>query len=306
MASRTSVEFLVGDRGQRCRGWLYEPHGEGPFPVIVMAHGIGGIKEMRLDAFAQRFCASGYACLVFDYRHFGDSDGWPRQLLDINRQLEDWSSAIAFVRGNCKFRQDQVVLWGTSFGGGHVIFSAARDRAVAAAIAQCPFTDGVASLFALNWRTAVKVSGLALWDVLRSLFGMSPVMLATAGPPGSAALMTARDALDGYLALVPAGTPFRNQVAARIGLNIVRHRPGRKAGNISCPVLFCVCETDSVAPPGPTKRYAKLAPRGEVRSYQAGHFDIYVGKDFEQVVSDQLEFLRRHIPTKQEGAHVEL
>ncbi|MGX9145996.1 hypothetical protein [Mesorhizobium sp. 128a] len=48
-----------------------------------MAHGLGGIKEMRLDAFAERFSDAGYACLVFDYRNFGASEGAPRQLLDI-------------------------------------------------------------------------------------------------------------------------------------------------------------------------------------------------------------------------------
>ncbi|KVM58043.1 alpha/beta hydrolase [Burkholderia ubonensis] len=306
MAGRTSVEFVAGGRGEHCRGWLYEPRGTGPFPVIVMAHGLGGIKEMRLDAYAQRFCAGGYACLVFDYRHFGASDGSPRQLLDIGRQLEDWSGAIAFARGNSNLRPDQVVLWGTSFGGGHVILSAARDRTIAAAIAQCPFTDGIASLFALNWRSALKVTALALCDAVLSLVGRAPVMVPTAGPPGSAALMTAPDALDGYLALVPDGTAFRNQVAARFGLDIVRHRPGRKAGDISCPILFCVCEADSVAPAGPTKRYARRAPKGEVRVYPAGHFDIYVGKDFEQAVADQLAFLHRHVPTKQGGAHVDL
>ena len=306
MAGRTSVEFAAGERGERCRAWLYEPGGAGPFPVVVMAHGLGGIKEMRLDAYAERFCAGGYACLVFDYRHFGASDGSPRQLLAIDRQLEDWSCAIAFARANNNLCPDQVVLWGTSFGGGHVISSAARDRTIAAAVAQCPFTDGVASLFALNWRSAVKVTVLALCDVLQSLVGMAPLMLATAGTPGSAALMTAPDALDGYLALVPDGTAFRNQVAARFGLNIVRHRPGQKAAEIACPILFCICETDSVAPAGPTKRYAKRAPKGEVRLYQAGHFDIYMGKDFEQAVADQLDFLQRHVPKKQGGAHVDL
>jgi len=37
---------------------------------------------------AERFCAAGYVCLVFDCRHYCDSDGQPRQLLDIGRQLE--------------------------------------------------------------------------------------------------------------------------------------------------------------------------------------------------------------------------
>jgi hypothetical protein len=42
---------------------------------------------------AERFCAAGYACLVFDYRHYCDNDGQPRQLLDIGRQLDEWAAA---------------------------------------------------------------------------------------------------------------------------------------------------------------------------------------------------------------------
>ena len=47
----------------------------------VMAHGLGGVRQMRLDAFAERFSSAGYRCLVFDYRHFGAGAGEPRQLL---------------------------------------------------------------------------------------------------------------------------------------------------------------------------------------------------------------------------------
>lgn len=49
--------------------------------MLVMAHGLGGVRQMRLDAFAERFSSAGYRCLVFDYRHFGASAGEPRQLL---------------------------------------------------------------------------------------------------------------------------------------------------------------------------------------------------------------------------------
>lgn len=298
MRRRANVEFSSGQRGERCRGWLYEPEGNGPFPVIVMAHGLGGIKEMRLDAFAERFSDAGYACLIFDYRNFGASEGAPRQLLDIGKQLEDWSSAIAFARQQPNLIGNKVVLWGTSFGGGHVIASAARDQKVAAAIAQCPFTDGIASALAMDLRSSFKVTAMAVVDMLRGLVGMTPLMVATSGPPHSAALMTAPDAHGGYLALVPSVSSFRNHVAARFAVNILRYRPGRRAAKVSCPILFCICETDSVAPAGPTLRYAKKAPRGEVRLYRAGHFDIYVGEAFERVVADQLDFLERHIPLK--------
>ena len=90
------MEFRSG--GVLCRAWLYLPDSGDPAPIIVMAHGLGAIKEMCLDAFAERFCDAGYACLVFDYRHFGASDGHPRQLLSVRRQLSDWAAAIAFAR----------------------------------------------------------------------------------------------------------------------------------------------------------------------------------------------------------------
>jgi uncharacterized protein len=60
------------------------------------------------------------------------------------------------------------------------------------------------------------------------------------------------------------------------------------------PILFCVCETDSVAPAVPTLRYAAKAPRGEIRPYPEGHFAIYVNA-FERVVADQLAFLDKHL-----------
>jgi cephalosporin-C deacetylase-like acetyl esterase len=67
--SRLDITFRSG--GSDCAAWLYLPASRGPFPTIVMGHGLGGIRQMRLDAFAERFQAAGYACLVFDYRHFG-------------------------------------------------------------------------------------------------------------------------------------------------------------------------------------------------------------------------------------------
>ena len=51
------------------------------FPIILMAHGIGATKDMGLDKFAQRFAKSGFMVLLFDYLHFGQSDGKPRRML---------------------------------------------------------------------------------------------------------------------------------------------------------------------------------------------------------------------------------
>ncbi len=292
--ARLDVEFASGDA--MCRAWLYLPQAQQPRPVVIMAHGLGGVREMRLDAYAERFTAAGYACLVFDYRHFGASDGRPRQLLDINRQLADWSAAVAFARTRTDIDGTRTILWGTSFGGGHVIVAAAREPDIAAVISQCPFTDGLASARATSPRSLAKVAFYAIADVAGALRGKAPVMVPLAGAPKSAALMTAPDAVPGYLGLVPDGAPHRNEVAARIALHVGFHRPGRYARRVQCPILFCVCESDSVAPAGATLRHARTAPAGEVRLYPEGHFDIYVGAPFERVIADQIAFLHRHVP----------
>ncbi len=293
--SPLEVAFQSGDA--TCRAWLYLPATAAPHPVIVMAHGLGGVRGMRLDAYAERFSAAGYACLVFDYRHFGDSGGQPRQLLGIKKQLADWSAAVGFARSRAELDSTRIVLWGTSFGGGHVIVTAARDSTIAAVIAQCPFTDGIASTLAMGPVSAVKVATLAIADLGAARLGRNPVMVALVGPPHCAALMTAPDALGGYLHLVPDNSTHRNEVAARVGLHIPRYRPGRHLAQLTCPILLCVCETDSVAPAAATLRYARTARRGEVRCYPEGHFDIYVGGAFDRVVADQIAFLHHHVPT---------
>jgi uncharacterized protein len=299
LSAREDVEF--DSRGTRCAAWLYRPAAPlpGRTPAVVLCHGLGAVRTMRLTAYAERFAAAGYVALVFDYRHFGDSDGAPRELLDIRRQRQDLAAAVGYARGLPEVDPEQVVAWGTSFGGGHVLALAAEDPRLAAAISQCPFTDGIASALALGARSGFKAGLRGVRDVLSSWRGRDPVRVAIAGPPGSTALMSAPDAEPGYLRLGHYATQgLPDTVAARIGLHVPFDRPGKLTPRIDCPVLFCVCDDDSVAPARATLRHAAKAPRGEIRRYPVGHFDIYLGNPFERAVADQLAFLREHTPVK--------
>jgi fermentation-respiration switch protein FrsA (DUF1100 family) len=271
--------------------------GTQPAPVIVMAHGLGAVRSMRLDVYAERFQAAGYACLLFDYRHFGDSAGEPRQLLDIRKQHEDWQAALAFARQCPEVDGQRVVVWGSSFSGGHAIYLGATQPGLAAILAQCPFTDGIASGLAMNPITAVQVMPLAVADLMGSWLGAQPVMVASSARPFRAGLMPAPDCLDGYTGLVPPGAKFRNEVAARFAPQILTYRPGTMAKDVRCPAFFAICKNDTVAPSATALRQVRQAPVGEIKTYDAGHFDIYVGAAFERVVADQLAFLQKHVPS---------
>lgn len=295
--TRADLTFASGDGS--CAAWLYTPSGitrKEPGPVLVMAHGLGGLRTERLDAFAERFAAAGYSCLVFDYRTFGASPGEPRELLDIARQREDWRAAVAVARTLPTVDPDRVVVWGTSFSGGHVLVTAAEDPQIAAAVSQCPFTDGLASALAMDPLTSVRVTALGLADLAASRVGLGPLRVPNYGPPGSVALMTASDAAPGFEALMPSPAAGPKRVPARVALQVPLDSPGRRAEDVRCPLHVVVCEQDSVAPAKQTRRHVEKAPRVEVVSYDTGHFDIYVGEWFERNVRDQLAFLARHVP----------
>lgn len=292
-ATRHDVTF--DSQGDRCGAWLFLPDGVANPPVVILGHGLGATREMGLDAFAERFAQAGIAALAFTYRHFGDSGGQPRQLLSIKRQLADWDAAIAHVKTRPDVDGTRVAVWGSSFGGGHAVVVAARHPELRAAVSQCPFTDGLASAKALGPVGTMRLLPTVARDLLAATLRTDPVLITLAGVPGERALMTAPDALPGYLALVPEGGSFINEVAARVAPTITRHRPGKAAKDVQMPILFCICDHDSVTPPEDTLAYARTAPLGEIKRYDAGHFDIYLGEAFEAVTADQIDFLTRHL-----------
>jgi len=304
LAAVDRADVYFSSDGINCAGWLYRPAADGPAPLVVMAHGFSATRELRLDAYAERFCAAGLGVLLFDYRHFGSSGGEPRQLLEIGKQQADYRAAIAYVRALDGFDPDRIALFGSSFSGGHVIAVAAEDHRLAAIVAQCPFTDGIASMAKAKAPASIMVM-LTLEgarDQAGALAGRPPRYIPAVGPPGTLAVMSTPDAQPGFESIVPPQTRWENRVAARIALRIAAYRPGRAAGKVTCPALFCVCDHDTLTPAETTVKLASAAPRGEIKRYPVGHFDIYVGDMFEQAVADQTEFLVRSLAPVAVGA----
>ena len=295
--ARHDVAFASS--GVTCRGWLAFPAAAAgqSVPLVIMGHGFGATREMRLEAYAERFHAAGMATLIFDYRRLGASDGEPRNLVVPNDEIADWHAALAYARSLPHVDTSRIALWGTSFGGGLVVSVAAQDGDVAAIVSQCPFMDGRAAALGIardaGLGAALRLSGHALLDVLRATFGSAPHYMPIVARPGQVGVMTSVDSWDGVMRMAPPR--FRNEVSARTALLVPLFRPLRDAAKVKCPALLQICELDTVAPTSATKKAAARMPRAEVLHYPVGHFDVYVGPAFEQSVNDQLAFLRRHL-----------
>jgi len=284
-------DICIPSRGEQLAAYLYRPESpHGDVPCVVMAHGFSATRDDGLPAYAEAFRDAGFAVVLFDYRHFGASTGEPRQLLDIGRQHDDYRSVIAWARRLDGIDPDRIVLWGSSFSGGHVLAVAAGDPRIAAVVSQAPFTDAIPALLCVPPTNVVRLTVAGLWDQLCGWLGRPPHLAPAVGEPGTLAAMTAADAKPGFEAIVPPESLWRNEFAVRLMLRFPFYRPGLKAAQLNMPVLVCVCENDTTTPPAPTVKAAERAPRGELRSYPYGHFDIY---NDPKVKTDQVDFLRR-------------
>jgi dienelactone hydrolase len=293
----TRADIIFTSGGERCAAWLYLPDGaDTQLPCVVMAHGFGGTRADAVPKFAERFVEAGLAALVFDYRHFGDSDGEPRQLLDIDLQLEDWTAAIACARTRPEIDPARIGLWGSSFSGGHVVVAAVRDGQVQAVVSQGPFADGLRQMASFSLGLNLKMTLHGLLDQVNAWLGRPPHYVPVVGPPGSDAVLQSPECDAGYRAIVGEGSRWRNECTPRVMLRVAGYRPFRLGPRLRCPWLVCIADRDDLTPPQIARELAEAAG-ADVRSYDLGHFDIYVGGGFGRIVADETAFLVRNLTT---------
>jgi uncharacterized protein len=287
----TPCEFESG--GVRCRGWFYEPLEATSRGCVVMAHGFGASPDGPLGHVARRIAAAGTAAFAFDYRNFGDSDGQPRDRLDIDRQLEDWHAAIACVRERDDVDPDLIGLWGSSLSGGQVLCVAARDHRIASVVAQVPYTDGHSLARAAGVGHLIKLMPAIARDALNTATGRAPYMISGLGPPGKAAAVRTR-VTDNYDRLVASAPSWPNRINASSMLQIWRFRPAALAQQIRCPLLVVLSYRDHVAPADAAMRAAHGLPYIELALFPALHFELYSGATFERAISTEISFFEHH------------
>ncbi len=226
--SRKNVAFHV--KGTALAAWLYLPESlSRPVPCVVMGHGFGGTKDMLLERYAIRYQEAGFAVLAFDYRHFGESHGEPRQLALFQYQLEDYTAAIKYARCLKEIDPARIALWGTSASGGHGIIIAAKDRNIACVVAQCPGLDHRASEKMYKKNVGIghmfRLFVHGQRDMMRSRLGLSAHKIPIVGKPGTMAFFPISDAYEGYGKL--ASEDFINEACARIILRSQGYRPDK-------------------------------------------------------------------------------
>jgi len=147
--------------GTRMAGDLYFPKNRKPdqkLPAIVLCAGTGGTKGGTQARLAPIFAQSGYVVLAFDYRGWGESDSRLMALekvpapdekgevtvkaravrwqMDFADQSMDIRAALSFLAGEPGVDAGRLGIWGSSYGGGLVTWTAGNDPRVKCTVAQ--------------------------------------------------------------------------------------------------------------------------------------------------------------------------
>lgn len=288
--------------GTRLAGDLTYPAGikEGEkLPVLVMCHGWGG-KKMHLNyQIAPQFAQAGYVVFTFDYRGWGESDGrlivtgqMPkpdadgmvsvkaqliRELVDPLDQQEDIDAAITFVEGEDIVDVDRIGIWGSSFGGGHVIWRAAHDTRIKCVLAQVGAMDQRKGLV-----DAAKAEGrdghkdIHAQKIRRVRGEVTPVPIGEPKPEGL------------------VGDPYYERFYEFV--------PADFTDNITCPVLILDADLEHYFPNEHHggRVYKQLKGRVPVEYHlltDTKHYDVY-SKSLKQVMGLELPFLETHLKNR--------
>jgi fermentation-respiration switch protein FrsA (DUF1100 family) len=195
---------------------------------------------------------------------------------------------------------DRMIYWGTSFSGGNVIYAAAVDKRIKAAIVQCPavsgetrslaFQDRIPTLFADRAQIAQgeprgRVPCIAS-DLESAKAGSAPVLFPD---------LHAYRSFDG---IHECGGRWDNWVTQQTQLHMLEFEAQSMIHRIApTPLLMVVPGNDrTVLTSSQLVAFGKAkSPKQLVFLEGAGHFDVYRGDFFERNIAAQIGFLRSEV-----------
>lgn len=290
-----SVKSTFMAEGALCAATLHVPQDMAPdqqLPAILMVGGWGSIQMALTSSFTHSFVEAGYAVMEFDYPGWGDSGGFPRQGINPWRRTRVADTALAHLKSQQLVLAHEITLWGTSFGGGHVVDLASQHPELKGAIVQVPMLDGLAAMFATPMGRLSKMVALGILDLIKP---GAPIHVPTLSREGEFSTMDRDggwDAMEAALATYP-DHKYDNRVAARSVLPLPLYRPWQRLKDVKIPMLMIGATGDTVAPFVSDKVKRVGNPNVQVIEVDANHFDPYFDPLFPEMLAHQLKFLHR-------------
>ena len=281
--------------GTRMVGELYLPKSrkdDQKLPALLLCAGTGGTKDGTQARIAPILAQSGYVVLALDYRGWGESD--PRLMvlekvpvpdekgevtvkaravrwqMDFADQAMDIRAALSFLAGEPGVDASRLGLWGSSYGGALVTWTAGNDPRVKCTVAQ---VGGVAAP-----RNPQAIASAFEYLTKQSRAEVEPVPFETGKMTGK---------MERY-------TQMRVNPSKNIG-----YGTSEAAERITTPILFVVAENEELGSNANTERAAAaIRKRGVPAEYHVikgiTHYGIY-REGFDEATRLELEWFNKHL-----------
>jgi dipeptidyl aminopeptidase/acylaminoacyl peptidase len=286
--------------GVRLVGDLYLPDGLAAGerrPGVVLCHGYTGVKDLYLPDNARVLNQAGYAVLTFDYKGWGASDGTPRSRLAPYGRVADVQAALTFLGAQPEVDPDRLGIYGTSYGGATVVWTAAIDARVRCTVSVVGIGHGARWMRSVRrpdeWHDLLERS--ARDRVRRALEGASELV------PREEILLPDRQSA----ALAAAARRANPAAVSEIPLEYVddtlAFNPEWVVDRIAPrPVLFITTDDDRLVPPEESRAlYARAGePKRLVVLAGYGHYEVYQEPAFAEVMAATLAWLGQHLPAR--------
>jgi dipeptidyl aminopeptidase/acylaminoacyl peptidase len=282
---------------------LFLPAGKKP-AVVILAQGYAAERGFGTKGIIKALVKAGLAVFAFDYRGFGGSESVKneeRQLVDPQRQLEDWHAALHYVSalGEIDFRR--IGLWGSSYAGGHVLAVAgsewSRAFSIRAVVAQIPHCDSRTAYKHAGLKKSLGGAGNIIKGAILSLFGIKHTVAVIARPEDAHfAVLQHPGWYEGYMAMVDTSSQWQNAIPSKSLLKAASYNPIDYAKNITAPVLMVYGTKDQGIPVDDVLRTSKLIKNVELFSFDGDHFDAYDGgAHINAIVKKEVEFFSEKV-----------
>ncbi|HEY2988936.1 MAG TPA: alpha/beta hydrolase, partial [Candidatus Binatia bacterium] len=283
--------------GDKLNGEIYLPDDDKgkPWPGIVQGPGFLGLRDAKHYALMfEKLCAAGYACLCFDYRGWGDSEGKQRGWVMPKWQVEDIRNAISFMQTRPDVDPNRIATYGSGgTGGGNAVYVAAVDERVKCAVCYLGISNGRDWLHCMRreyeWvdylkRVADDRKKRALEGAGEVVSAREEIMVAT---PERKTTTIKKEVAD----KIPDQMPLQCAEA------IIEYSPEEVVHKIAPRgVLFIAVENDAVTPESQSMTlYEKAgAPKKLVIFRQTTHYGIY-NDYFNEVAANVVDWYNRHL-----------
>lgn len=294
---RRDVEFRTDD-GTLLRGWFWPAQGRigQPAPVVVMAHGISGVRDAWMERYGSSFAKAGFNALYYDPRGFGSSDGRVRQELVPAQLVDDVRDAISFAITLPEVDPQRVALWGSSYGGGVMTQAGSLDMRVKCVAVQVPFVNGSGvrqHIPAPEWQ------GLQQWftaDRQARAAGAPPqTMKVISQDKSTPAILATPESWEWGSETAGKSLGWKNEVTVRTLELAFTFDPVHVIDRMTAAYLCIAAIRDDLIPHDLTRAaFERATCTKELVSMDMNHFDPY-DRRFPEVWGATLAWFQRHL-----------